>query len=41
MARFCCRACNSEGTFEYNSLHGCPNCGSRHVQIALSIKDIK
>jgi Zn finger protein HypA/HybF involved in hydrogenase expression len=41
MARFRCRACGHEGTFEYDGQHACPECGSRDVQIALSIKDIK
>lgn len=40
MARFRCRACNSEGTFEYDGRHACPNCGSRDVQIALSIHEL-
>jgi Zn finger protein HypA/HybF involved in hydrogenase expression len=40
MARFCCHACNSEGTFEYDRRHACPNCRSRDVQIALSIHEL-
>ena len=40
MARFRCRACDSEGTFEYDDQHACPECGSRDVQIALSIEEL-
>ena len=40
MARFRCRACGSEGTFEYSGRHACPNCGSRDVQFALSIHEL-
>ena len=40
MARFCCRACNTEGTFSYSGQHECPECGSRDVQIALSIDEL-
>jgi uncharacterized Zn finger protein (UPF0148 family) len=40
MACFRCRACNSEGTFEYDGRHACPHCGSRDVQIALSIEEL-
>jgi len=41
MARYRCRDCGHEGTFNYTGRHACPECGSRDVQIALSIKDIK
>jgi uncharacterized Zn finger protein (UPF0148 family) len=40
MARFRCRDCNTEGTFEYDGRHACPNCGSRDVQVALSIEEL-
>jgi hypothetical protein len=40
MARFRCRTCNQEGTFEYAGGHACPKCGSRDVQIALSIHEL-
>jgi Zn finger protein HypA/HybF involved in hydrogenase expression len=38
MARFRCRACGKEGTFDYTGRRGCPKCGSVNVQFALSIK---
>jgi hypothetical protein len=34
MARFRCRACGEEGSFEYEGRHVCPRCGSVDVQIA-------
>jgi hypothetical protein len=41
MARFRCRACSGEGTFEYREgRRACPICGSRDVQVALSIEEI-
>jgi uncharacterized Zn finger protein (UPF0148 family) len=40
MARFRCRACGQEGTFEYEGRHVCPLCGSRDVQFALSIDEL-
>ena len=41
MASFRCRICGREGTFEYEERrHGCPMCGSRDVQIALSIEGV-
>jgi rRNA maturation endonuclease Nob1 len=40
MARFRCRDCNTEGTFEYEGRHVCPNCGSRDVQFALGIEEL-
>ena len=40
MARFRCRDCNNEGTFTYSGKHACPCCGSRDVQLALSIEEL-
>ena len=40
MARFRCRVCGDEGTFAYDGRHACPECGSRDVQIALSIEEL-
>jgi len=40
MARFRCRACHQDGTFVYTGGHACPRCGSRDVQIALSIHEL-
>ena len=41
MARFHCRACGQEGTFEYDERrHCCPMCGSRDVQVAPSIEEV-
>ena len=40
MARFRCRACGDEGTFEYDGRHTCPNCGSDDVQLALAIDEL-
>jgi rubredoxin len=40
MARFRCRACGHEGTFEYDGRHACPKCGSGDVQFALSIEEL-
>jgi hypothetical protein len=40
MARFCCRACGSEGTFAYSGKHECPNCSSDNVQFALNIEEL-
>jgi anaerobic ribonucleoside-triphosphate reductase len=39
MARFRCRACNQEGTFEYTGGHACPRCGSRDVQLAVGVEE--
>jgi Zn finger protein HypA/HybF involved in hydrogenase expression len=39
MARFRCRACGNEGSFDYTGRHACPNCGSDNVQFALSIEE--
>jgi Zn finger protein HypA/HybF involved in hydrogenase expression len=40
MARFSCRACGNEGSFDYTGRHACPNCGSDNVQFALSIEEL-
>jgi hypothetical protein len=41
MARFRCRACNQEGTFEYEAgRHACPRCGSPDVQFALRVDEM-
>lgn len=41
MARFRCRVCGGEGTFEYDERrHACPQCRSRDVQVALSIEEV-
>jgi hypothetical protein len=40
MARFRCRDCNEEGTFDYAGVHACPKCGSSNVQFALSIAEL-
>jgi Zn finger protein HypA/HybF involved in hydrogenase expression len=40
MARFRCRACGREGSFDYTGRHACPNCGSDNVQFALSIEEL-
>jgi hypothetical protein len=41
MARFRCRACGWEGTFEYQAgRHACPRCGSRDVQFAIGIEEV-
>jgi hypothetical protein len=40
MARFRCRDCNSEGTFDYAGILACPRCASTNVQLALSITDL-
>jgi hypothetical protein len=40
MARFCCRACCSEGSFTYWGKHECPKCGSNDVQFALSTEEL-
>jgi len=40
MARFRCRACGDDGTFDYDGRRACPNCGSRDVQFALSILEL-
>jgi Zn finger protein HypA/HybF involved in hydrogenase expression len=40
MARFRCRACGHEGSFDYTGRHACPNCGSDNVQFALSIEEL-
>jgi Zn finger protein HypA/HybF involved in hydrogenase expression len=40
MARFRCRACRAEGTFEYTGGHACPNCGSRDVQLAIAVEEL-
>jgi rRNA maturation endonuclease Nob1 len=40
MARFRCRACGIEGTFDYTGRHACPKCGSNNVQFALSVEEL-
>jgi hypothetical protein len=40
MARFRCRACGEEGSFEYEGRHVCPRCGSVDVQFALSLEEL-
>jgi hypothetical protein len=40
MARFGCRGCVEEGTFDYTDRHACPKCGSDNVQFALSIEEL-
>jgi uncharacterized Zn finger protein (UPF0148 family) len=40
MARFRCRVCGTEGTFEYTGGHACPNCGSRDVQVAVRTDEL-
>jgi hypothetical protein len=40
MARFRCRACGEEGTFDYDGRHECPNCGPVNVQVALGIEEL-
>ena len=40
MARFRCRGCGEEGTFDYTGRHACPKCGSDNVQVALSIQEL-
>jgi hypothetical protein len=40
MARFRCRTCGKEGTFDYTGRRACPNCGSDNVQFALSIEEL-
>jgi Zn finger protein HypA/HybF involved in hydrogenase expression len=40
MARFRCRACGREGTFEYDGRHACPDCASPDVQFALGIEEL-
>jgi hypothetical protein len=41
MARFRCRACGREGTFEYDERRrGCTMCGSRDMQVALAIEEV-
>jgi hypothetical protein len=40
MARFRCRACGQEGTFEYQAgRHACPCCGSPDVH-AIGIEEL-
>ncbi len=39
MARFRCRACGQQGTFEYDGRHACPRCGSQDVQFALGSRE--
>jgi hypothetical protein len=41
MARFRCRACRAEGTFEYTGGHACPNWGSRDVQLAIAVEELR
>jgi hypothetical protein len=41
MARFRCRACGKEGTFDYSGRHACPCCGSREVHLALAIEELE
>ena len=41
MARFRCRTCGQEGTFEYQAgRHACPGCGSPDVQFAVGIEEL-
>lgn len=40
MARFRCRACGQEGTFEYDGRRACPRCGAPEVQFALHIEEL-
>ena len=41
MAKFRCRACGREGTFEYQAgRHACPRCGSPDVQFAIGIEEL-
>ena len=41
MARFRCRTCGEEGTFEYRAgRHACPGCGSPDVQFAIGIEEL-
>lgn len=40
MDRFRCRACGSEGAFDYSGKHECPKCGSDNVQFTLSIEEL-
>lgn len=40
MARFRCRDCGQEGTFEFDGRHACPCCGSQAVQFALGVEEI-
>jgi len=41
MARFRCRTCGEEGTFEYQAgRYACPGCGSPDVQFAIGIKEL-
>jgi uncharacterized Zn finger protein (UPF0148 family) len=40
MARFRCRACRAEGTFEYTGGHACPICGFRDVQLAIATEEL-
>ena len=38
MARFRCRTCGKEGTFD--GRRDCPNCGSVDVQLAIGIEEL-
>jgi Zn finger protein HypA/HybF involved in hydrogenase expression len=38
MARFRCRACRQEGTFD--GRHACPRCGAADVQFALGVEEL-
>jgi hypothetical protein len=40
MARFRCRACGEDGTFDYIGRHAWPKCSSDNVPFALSIEGI-
>lgn len=40
MARFRCRSCGQDGTFEYDGRHACPKCGSRNVQLAMRAEEL-
>jgi hypothetical protein len=41
MAKFRCRTCGREGTFEYQARqHACPCCGSPDVQFAIGIEEL-
>jgi Zn finger protein HypA/HybF involved in hydrogenase expression len=41
MARFRCRGCGEESTFDYTGRHDCPKCSSDNVQFELSIEELE
>jgi Zn finger protein HypA/HybF involved in hydrogenase expression len=41
MAEFRCRDCKKKGTFTYVGKYECPTCGSKTVQIALTIEEME